>query len=39
MVSQKRVRPHLRKVQGTRMRVRVAGHLREVDGRLKSNKR
>ncbi len=39
MVSQKRVRPHLRKIQGTRKRVRVDGHLRQVDGRLRMNKR
>lgn len=38
MVSQKRVKGHMRKVPGSRRKIRVAGHLRQVDGRLKSNK-
>ncbi len=38
MVSQKRVKSFMRKVPGTRRKVRVMGHLRQVDGRLKANK-
>ena len=29
----------MRKVPGTRTRVRVRGHLRQVDGRLKENRK
>ena len=32
------VKGHMRKVPRTRRKIRVKGHLREVDGRLKSNK-
>lgn len=38
MVSQKRVTSHMRRVPGTRRKVRIPGHLRQVDGRLKANK-
>jgi len=36
---QKRVKPHLRKLPHSRKMVRVKGHLRQVDGRLKNNKK
>lgn len=38
MVSQKRVKSFMRKMPGSRSKVRVKGHLRQVDGRLKANK-
>ncbi len=38
MVSQKRVKGHLRKVPGSNKKIRIKGHLRQVDGRLKMNK-
>jgi len=36
---QKRVKGHLMKIPGTRKKVRVRPHLRQVDGRLKRNRR
>ena len=38
MVSQKRVKGFMRKVPGTRRKIRIKGHLRQVDGRLKANR-
>ena len=38
MVSQKRVKGFMRKVPGTRRKIRIKPHLRQVDGRLKANK-
>lgn len=38
MVSQKRVRSFMRRLPGSRRKIRVKAHLRQVDGRLKSNK-
>lgn len=38
MVSKKMVKGHMRKVPGTRRKIRIKSHLRQVDGRLKTNK-
>ena len=38
MVSKKRVKGFMRKVPGTRKKIRIKPHLREVDGRLKANR-
>ena len=38
MVTKKIVKGHMRKVPGSRRKIRVPGHMREVDGRLKANR-